>query len=141
MSPPPVTFTSSSSTVGGPSGGGTLGAGGGGARFQSGDYLEQTITTTITATSVDLSFQMSDFTGGCAVGQPLSWNVLVNGVVVGTYGFAGGTGVNPRTITGSYTFAAVAAGTPITIRLQATTTVCPGGSSWNWFPGGTAAFH
>jgi hypothetical protein len=83
---------------------------------------------------------MSDVTAGCAVGQALSWNVLVNGVVVGTYGFAGGTGVNPRTITGTYTFASQPAGTA-TVRLQATTSVCPGGSSWNWIAGGSATLR
>ncbi len=83
---------------------------------------------------------MTDVTAGCAVGQALSWNVLVNGIVVGTYGFAGGSGVNPRTITGSYTFASQPAGT-VTLRLEATTTVCPGGSSWYWRAGGTATLR
>ena len=39
------------------------------------------------------------------------------------------------------TFSAVAgtgAGDEYTLRYEATATVCPGGSSWNWFPGGTA---
>jgi hypothetical protein len=137
---PPIPFPTAAAAVGGPSGTGTLGAGGGGARFQTGDFLQETLTTVGPSAQVALSFQMSDVTSGCAVGQALSWNVLVNGVVVGTYGFAGGSGTNPRTITGTYTFASIPAG-PVTLRLESTSTVCPGGGSWNWIPGGTASFR
>jgi hypothetical protein len=68
-------------------------------------------------------------------------NVLVNGVVVGSYSFPGGAGGGTtRTFTPSFTFAAIApgAGSTFTIRLEATTTVCSGGGSWNWLPDGTA---
>jgi hypothetical protein len=136
------TFPSTGSQVGNTgSVTGTLGAGGGGGfRFTTGDFVQEGFTRTAAYTRLDLNFQMSDVTAGCAVGQALSWNVLVNGVVVGTYGFAGGTGVNPRTITGTYTFASQPAGTA-TVRLQATTSVCPGGSSWNWIAGGSATLR
>ena len=134
------TFPSTAAAVGGPSGAGTLGAGGGGVRFQTGDFVQEGFTRTAAYTRLDLNFQMSDVTSGCAVGQALSWNVLVNGITVGTYGFAGGTGMNPRTITGTYTFASQPAGTA-TIRLQAATTVCPGGAAWNWVAGGTATLR
>ncbi len=135
-----VTFPSTGSAVGGPGGVGTLGAGGGGGRYRTGDFVQETFTRTQSFSRVDVNFQMSDQTTGCAAGQPLSWNVLVNGVVVGTYGFAGGSGVNPRTISRSYTFATQPAG-PVTIRYEATTTVCPGGASWNWIAGGSATIR
>jgi len=89
---------------------------------------------------------MSDLTGGCAVGATHTFNVMVAGRSVGTYAFV--TGAAPalrRTISERYSFA----GTPAsgggatsdayTIRITAATTVCSGGSSWNWFPGGTAS--
>ncbi len=138
--PLPVVFPSTTATVGGPDGTGTLGSGGGGLRFQAGDFVQQAFTTTYATTALDLQFDMTDVTAGCAVGQPLSWNVLVNGAVVGTYGFPGGSGTSPRTITQSYTFASVPAGS-VTVRLEATTSVCSGGGSWNWVAGGTATIR
>jgi len=121
---------------------GTLGAGGGGAWYVTGDYIQQSFAGTGLAsiTRLDVSFEMDDLTnnGACPVG-PLSWNVIVNGRVVGTYGYAGGLAMGRIRITQSYTFAAVAATAgAYTIRYEATTTVCPGASSWNWFPGGNA---
>ena len=133
-----VTFPSTSSSLGGPAG--TVPLGTTGARFRTGDYVQEAFTRTTATSRLDLNFQMADLTSGCAVGQSLTWNVLVNGIVVGTYGFAGGSGVNPRTITGTYTFASQAAGST-TIRLEATSTVCSGGSSWNWIAGGTATLR
>jgi hypothetical protein len=138
--PSSVVFPSAESTVGGPGGAGTLGAGGGAVRFQTGDFVQETFSRATPFSRLDVSFQMSDSTSGCAVGQPLSWNVLVNGTIVGTYGFAGGTRVDPRTITSSYTFAPQPAG-PVTIRYEATSTVCPGGLSWNWVAGGSATLR
>jgi hypothetical protein len=134
------TFPATTSTTGGPAGAGTLGAGGGGVRYRAGDFVQSTFSRTQSFTRLDLSFRMSDTTAGCAVGQALSWNVLINGVVVGTYGFAGGSGVNPRTITQSYTFTSRPAGS-VVVRLESTTTVCSGGSSWNWIAGGSATFR
>jgi len=133
-----VTFPSTTSTVNNPAG--ALGAGGGAIKYESGDFVEQTFTTTTPTAQLALNFQMSDGTSGCAVGQPLAWNVLVNGIVVGTYGFAGGSLMTPRSITQSYSFASVPAG-PVTVRLQATTTVCSGGGSWNWVAGGSATLR
>ena len=132
-----VSFPSTSSTVGGPSGTGAVGSS---YRYQVGDFVQQAFTRTTTTSRLDVSFQMIDRTSGCAVGQALSWNVLVNGTVVGTYGFTGGSGINPRTITQTYTFAPVAAGT-VTVRFESTTRVCVGGASWDWVPGGSATFR
>ena len=121
---------------------GTLGAGGGGAWYVTGDYIQQTFAGTGLAaiTRLDVSFEMDDLTtsSACPVG-PLSWNVLVNGRVVGAYGYAGGAAMGRIRISMSYTFASVAAAAgAFTLRYEATSTVCPGASSWNWFPGGNA---
>ena len=122
---------------------GALGAGGGGRFYQAGDFVQQTFSRGICATSIDLDFTMSDFTDGCwcFVGT-LHWNVIVNGTAVGSYSFAGGSSCGAGTsiaIKGTIPFSAAIA--PIagafTVRLEATDTVCGGGSSWNWVAGGT----
>jgi hypothetical protein len=42
----------------------------------------------------------------------------------------------------TYSFAPIAPiSGQVTIRLEATSTVCSGGSSWNWYPGGTAILY
>jgi hypothetical protein len=117
----------------------TLGAGGGGAFYVTGDYCEQTFPRSTTVTRLDMNFRMSDLTSGCAVGATNTWNVKLNGTVVGSYSWVSESPAHgDRSIVESYTFAAVSpvAGN-VTIRIEATTTVCPGGVSWNWYPGGT----
>jgi hypothetical protein len=150
---PPVTktdvaFPSTTSTVSG-SMSGTLGAGGGGRFYVNGDAVSQTFTRAAPVTKLTLSFRMSDYTSNwCTVGT-LTWNVLVNGTVVGNYSWLGGTtpwefGVPgpDQSISKTYSFAAIA---PVsggfTLRLQATKTVCPSGGSWNWYPGGSASME
>ncbi len=137
--PTTVTFPSAGSTLG-VSPATTLGAVGTNRYYQTGDFVTETFMRTSATTQLDISFSMNDFTAGCAVGQALSWNVLVNGAVVGTFGWSGGSAVNPRTVTQSYVFAPRPAGA-VTLRFQATTTVCPGGNSWVWAPGGTATLR
>ena len=117
----------------------TLGSGGGGVFYVSGTYCEQTFPRATSVSELDLDFRMADLTTGCSTGATLSWNVEVNGTVVGTYSFVSASDFGDRTIVESYTFAPIA---PVsggfTLRLEATSTVCSGGSSWNWYPGGTA---
>jgi len=144
-SPPSVTveFPSATSTACSFGSCAAVGTGGGGRYYRTGDYVEQAYAGTglTSVTRLDVMFDMDDLTSGCAVGQPLSWNVLVNGTIVGTYGYTGGSSMGRFTTTRSYTFAAVAGvgpGSQYTLRFEATTTVCPGGSSWSWFPGGSA---
>lgn len=121
-----------------------LGAGGGGRYFRAGDYVEETLTGTglSSITGLSVSFDMDDYTSGCAVGQPLEWDVKVNGTPVGSYGYVGGAAMLRFTVTDRYAFGAVAGagagGDDYTLRYESKSTVCPGGSSWNWFPGGTA---
>jgi hypothetical protein len=139
-SPPSVTveFPSATSTVCSAGTCGSLGAGGGGRYYRTGDYVEQSFTGTGlgSITQLAVMFDMDDVTSGCAVGLPLDWNVLVNGRVVGTYGYTGGSSMGRFTISRTYTFSAVSgAGTGDQYTLR---TVCPGGASWNWFPGGMA---
>ncbi len=128
------TFLATSDPVGGPGGAGTLNTGI--TRYRMGDFVESSRTTAFAVSRIDLDFQMSDNTAGCAVGQALSWNVSVNGVVVGSYGFAGGSGASTHRVIQGFAFAPVPAGT-LTVRMEAATTVCPGGGSWGWTPGGT----
>ena len=137
-----VTFPSASSQVGTVGFTGTLSAARAAGRryFTTGDFVTETFTRTSAFSQLAVNFQIDDFTMGCAVGQALSWNVLVNGTVVGTFGFTGGSGVNPRTITQNYTFASQPAGN-VVLRFQATSTVCSGGNSWIWVPGGTATLR
>jgi len=119
-----------------------LGAGGGGAYFRETDYLEETVSFSLASISeLTLAIRMDDLTSGCAVGMPNTFDVAVNGVVVGSYGWTtGDVPSGPRDILETYSFAPVTAvGGSYTIRITATTTVCPGGSSWNWFSGGTAS--
>ena len=93
-----ATFPTSSATVCSFGSCTALGSGGGGRYFRATDYLEETITGTGlgTITGLDLDFEMDDYTSGCAVGQALSWNVIVNGTTVGTYGITGGDPGGPR---------------------------------------------
>jgi len=121
----------------------TLGTGGGGVHYISGEYVEDSYARTVATTKLDLNFKMSDLTTGCSVGATLNWAVKLNGTTVGTYSFVSVSGgFGDRTITKSYSFASVApvAG-KFTIRLEATSTVCGGGSSWNWYPGGSAKLY
>ncbi len=140
VNPCVVTFPATTSTTGGPDAPGTLGAGGGGVRYQTGDYVEQALAcpnTSITQLTVD--FEMSDETSSyCTVGT-LSWNVMVNGTLVGTYSWLGGSGLTTHTISQSYTFPAIAdVGGSYTLEYIATSTVCFYGGSWNWIAGGSA---
>ena len=115
-----------------------LGAGGGGAFFMSGASVEETFPRPVAATSLAVDLRMSDRTNGNCGGGPLSWNVLVNGTVVGNYSYNSGQG-GEVPIQKTFTFASIA---PIdgqfTLRIVATSTVCSGGGSWNWIAGGSA---
>ena len=123
--------------------GGELGEGGGGRYYVVGNYLEESFSGTgleaIAGMTID--FEMDDQTNSsCTVGL-LTWDVTVNGVGVGNYGYEGGTTAGRTSFFESYSFADVAGegadGDSYTVRLEANETVCPGGGSWNWFPGGT----
>ena len=139
----PLGFPASASTTRD----GTLGAGGGARYFQTGDFVQQTFPRAACATSIDLDFYMSDFTDSfyCPVSTPLRWNVVLNGTVIGTYTIPGGTGGPFGTswqVKGTVPFAAVAsAAGSFTVRFEAIDTVCSGGGSWDWIPGGTVTLH
>jgi hypothetical protein len=107
--------------------------------FRAGDFVEETFVRAATTTAIDMNFQIRDLTAGCAVGQPLSWNVLVNSAIVGSFTFSGGSGMGLRTIT--RTFAVPAMSGSLRLRIQATTTVCSGGSSWSFVAGGSAVLR
>lgn len=133
-----VEFPSSSSTL--PRG--SLGTAG--TFYLAGDYVSQTFTGTglTSVTELDLAFEMYDLTStSCDVGT-LSWDVSVNDTVVGAYSYEGGLSLGTVAIEEYYTFPAVAGtgpdGDTYELTITATTTVCSGGSSWNWLTGGTA---
>jgi hypothetical protein len=139
----PVTFPDTTSTTGGTDSSGTLGVGGTSEyRWHAGDYVDSTFTcSNATITQLSVSFQMSDSTDSYCTGT-LSWNVMVNGTVVGTYSWFGGLGPGTQTITQAYTFAPIAATAgSYTIEYIATSTVCPGGGNWDWIPGGSATMN
>ncbi len=141
-----VTFPSTSSTVVriSPSSSTSLGSIGTTQFYGSGDYITQTFGgRTLNVTGLDLNFQMIDSTSPCASTPTLTWRVLLNGTQVGTYSFPVGTFMSPRTITQSYTFAAIApaSGNQFTIGLVSTTAVCAGQGSWMWVAGGTATMR
>jgi hypothetical protein len=138
-----VAFPSSGSLLGGPGASGTLGAGGGGRYFRIGNYVEESFARTGSVTGLSVNFRMSDATNTfCGAGTLLRWAVKLNGTTVGQYSWTQGTGTGDKTIIQSWTFAAVSpAGGMITIRYEALDTVCSGGGSWNWYPGGTATMR
>jgi len=144
--PPVVTTTVSFPSSTSATKSGTLGGGGGGVFWNSGDYVSQSYARAVSATKLTINLTMSDRTSNyCFVGA-LNWNVMVNGTVVGTYSWTGGTTsgyLGPdRPISKSFTFAAIS---PVsgnfTLRIQATNTVCSGGGAWNWYPTGTATLQ
>ena len=130
-----LAFPDATSTLGGPGCGSDqpLGVGGGGACFVAGDRIQETFTLTGLASTVSSHwvFSMSTFVDPSVVN---TFNVLINNIVVGNYQF---TGAGPDTRNFDLTFAsAPIAGDTYTLELLATSTVPPGLSSYNWFPGG-----
>jgi hypothetical protein len=136
-----VSFPTTTSTCAGPDTPGALGSGGGGVRYQTGDSVSQAYARSTSSVELVLDFTMSDETGGCSAGVTLDWNVELNGTVVGSYSWVSAS-ASSHTVSETYTYAAIApvAG-EFTIELIATSTVCPGGGSWNWNPGGTATIE
>jgi hypothetical protein len=134
-----VTFPSTSSTTKS----GTLDASS--PFFRSGDYVTESFPRTAPVSKLTVNFKMSDHMSTyCSVGT-LSWNVMVNGTVVGSYSWIGGTGSGSgpdQTIAQTFTFAPIApsAGS-IVLRYEATTAVCSGAGYWTWYPGGTAVLQ
>ncbi|MES2643600.1 MAG: hypothetical protein V4850_29210 [Myxococcota bacterium] len=133
-----VEFPSSSSTI--PRGS----LGGSGTFYIAGDSVTQTFTGTglTSVTELDLAFDMYDATStSCSVGT-LSWDVSVNDTTVGSYSIEGGLSLGDFAVEELYTFPAIAGtgvdGDSYELTIAATTTVCGGGGSWNWYPGGTA---
>jgi len=65
----------------------------------------------------------------------------LHNTVVGSYSWVSAS-ASSHTVSETYTYAAIApvAG-EFTIEMIATSTVCPGGGSWNWNPGGTATIE
>jgi len=121
-----------------------MGAGGTGRFYAAGDYVEQAYARSTSATKLDLTFKMVDFTDytWCYTGT-LAWKVMVNGTQVGTYSWVAGYSFGAdKPITKSYTFGAIAPVSGMfTLRMESTTAVCSGGGSWNWYAGGTATLQ
>ncbi len=124
-------FPSSDATL---SNGSTLGAGGGGAFFISGTSLTESFTGTGLGSAVSSTW---DFTMSNAMNSAASatFNVLINGTVVDSFSFNGAEG-STVSIFLSNSFSSIL-GDSFTLSMVATSTVFPGGGSWNWLPGGT----
>ena len=120
----------------------TLGAGGGMVHWKTGSYLEDKLARSTPVTKIDFNFKMFDGTSSttCTIGT-LYWAVRLNGVDVGKFSWTGGSG-GTKLVVESFTFAPIA---PIDgvvkVHIEATTSVCSGGGSWNWYSGGTATMY
>jgi hypothetical protein len=70
----------------------------------------------------------------------LDFDVELNGTVIGSFSWLGGLSLGTFTVTQTYVFPPVAGGGPTLdgyrIRIISRDTVCPGGGSYNYFPGG-----
>jgi hypothetical protein len=135
--------TSTSSTYSSFTGVVPLGSGGGSAfHYVTGDYVEQAYAVPAPVSALDLDITMHDATAGCAIGRTNSFAVKLNGTTVGSFNWVSTGGGSTKTVSQKYTFGAVALSAgKITIRIEATSTVCSGGSNWNWNPGGTATMR
>jgi hypothetical protein len=109
--------------------------------YMAGDYVMDSFMATglSSVSSMDLVFDLEDDTGGCAVGNLLSFNVELNDVVVGTASYIAGD-LGRITISESYTFSPVAGaggGDDYFVEIVSTTSVCGGGGNWKWYSGGS----
>jgi hypothetical protein len=136
-----VSFPTTTSTCAGQSPG-PLGSGGTSEyRWESGDSVSQAYARTTSSVELILDFQMSDSTEGCGAGVTLDWNVELNGTVVGSFSWLSAS-ASTHTVSETYTYTAIApVSGEFTIEVIATSTVCVGGGSWDWIPGGTATIE
>ncbi len=138
------TFPSTASTLDTTFGSAPLGPGGGGVAFTVGSNVRETFTYTgaTSVRSLEYAFDMDDQTqnGPCTVGT-LTFDIRVNGTVVGSYSYVGGSRRGRIPFSGTLTFPAVAgtgpSGDQYEISYRATNSVCPGGAAYNWFAGGS----
>jgi hypothetical protein len=124
-----------------------LGEGGGGKFYELGDHVSQTFDGTVlgSVSAIDATFDMDDFTKSeCAVGR-LDFDVSINDVVVGTYGYEGGGFAHRIGFEEHLEFDPVPGtgpgGDSYTVRFAAAETVCLWGGSWNWFAHGSLVLH
>lgn len=127
--------------------GGSLGTGGGGRFYQRGDYVTQTFKATGVdqVEEIEYEFEMDDQTSSsCTVGT-LRFGIMLNGTEVEEYSYVGGSARGRITFKGTETFSALTGtGTDKddwVLRIEAKDTVCRGGSSWNWYSGGTITLN
>jgi len=113
---------------------GLLGAGGGGIFFQAGKSITETFTSTGLSSAVSSTWEFS-MSNEMADTASASFNVLINGTVVDSFSFDGSRG-SIENITLTNTFSSIS-GDSYALSIVATSTVFPGGGSWNWLPGGT----
>lgn len=140
------TFPTAAANICRPSGCTTLGAIGGTRYFESGSYLEEGVRFEGVRglSNLLLQLQMNDQTTGCAAGATHTFDVAVNGTTVGSYSIttpasgANGTINVARNLAFAPITGTGATRDQYTIRLTATSTVCAGGDSWMWVPGGSA---
>ncbi len=136
-------FPSSDSTLYNTSSSTELGSGGGGTIYVTGSYVEETFESTglTAASALTYTFEMYDATNSyCEVGK-LDFSIQVNGTEVGAYSYDGGGSLGDMEISGSVEFSSVDGegddGQEFTLRLESEDTVCSGGGSYNWYPGGS----
>jgi len=133
-------FPSSTSTTSVAS---TLGSGGGGAMYTAGSFIAQTFSGTGVGnvSGIDMSFAMANLTTGCAVdtSERYRFEVFLNGIVLGDFIMDAGSG-DPTLWELSFDFPSIygtgATSDDYSIEIVSVSTVCTGGSSWNYYPGG-----
>jgi hypothetical protein len=119
-----------------------LGAGGGGVLFVDGNWVGDRLPTSLgSATYARFRFSMDDQTNSfCPVGE-LTFLVEINRTIVGSFSYSGGGTLGRISFDEEFEFAPIRglgpAGTGYQVRLIADETVCGGGGSYNYFPGGT----
>jgi hypothetical protein len=134
-----VTFPSTDSTLYMTPSGSTksLGSGGCSSYWTAGSYVEKVFDRKAPIDHVDATFVISACLGACGTSANYSFEVSIDGVVVGTVDLKG-AGPAAQTFTQTFAFAPMTPpGGKVTLRITGTKTVCSGGGVWGFNPGGS----
>lgn len=118
-----------------------LGEGGGGYLYEAGEWVgDRFLTGLPSASYAHFMFDMDDHTGShCPVGE-LTFRVEINRHVVGEFSYTGGESLGRISFDVDFHFPSIEGagpdGTGFQVRFIANETVCDGGGSYNYFPGG-----
>jgi hypothetical protein len=103
----------------------------------AGDYMEELFKRLTTMRKLHVEVVIDDQTQGCAKGSTNVFTVNINGKNVGSLSFITGSTVGERTLTGDFSASIDPSGVVGgKVRIEAASTVCVGGGSWQWRKGG-----